>query len=65
MSPLKTTVLEGRARDILQQHGNYGWLTGSGSFAIVNNGIEFAATCLVMLVALFFTGAGRWLSVDY
>ncbi len=65
MSPLKTTVLEGRASDILQQHGNYGWLTASGSFAIVNNGIEFAATCLVMLVALYFTGAGRWLSVDY
>jgi uncharacterized membrane protein YphA (DoxX/SURF4 family) len=54
-----------RARDILQQHGNYGWLTESGSFAIVNNGIEFAATYLVMLVALFFSGAGRWLSLDH
>ena len=54
-----------RAREILQQHGNYDWLTENGSFAIVNNGIEFAATYLVMLVALFFAGAGRWLSLDF
>ena len=54
-----------RARAILQKHGNYDWLTENGSFAIINNGIEFAATYLVMLVALFFSGAGRWLSLDY
>ena len=30
-----------RARDILQTHGNYEWLTGSGKFVILNNGIEF------------------------
>ena len=54
-----------RARAILQKHGNYDWLTDNRSFAIVNNGIEFAATYLVMLVALFFSGAGRWLSLDY
>lgn len=54
-----------RAREILQQHGNYDWLTASGSFAIVNNGIEFAVTYLVMLLALVRMGGGRFVSVDY
>jgi len=53
------------ARSLLEQHGNYDWLTGSGSFVVLNNGIEFAATYFVMLLALFFIGAGRWLSLDY
>lgn len=52
------------ARSLLQQHGNYDWLTGSGSFVISNNGIEWAATYFVMLLALFFLGGGRWLSLD-
>ena len=47
-----------RARSILREHGNYDWLTASGKFVVLNNGIEFAATYLVMLVALFFSGAG-------
>lgn len=54
-----------RAKDILQEHGNYEWLTENGSFAVLNNGIEFAATYFIMLLALFFTGAGRYLSADY
>ena len=54
-----------RARELLKQHGNYDWLTSSGKLVVLNNGIEFAATYLVMLVALFFSGAGRWLSLDY
>jgi putative oxidoreductase len=54
-----------RAKDILREHGNYAWLTENGSLVMLNNGIEFAATYLVMLVALFFIGAGRWLSVDH
>jgi uncharacterized membrane protein YphA (DoxX/SURF4 family) len=53
------------ARDILQQHGNYDWLTGQGNFVVLNNGIEFAATYLIMLLVLFFIGAGRFFSVDY
>lgn len=53
-----------RAKDILQEHGNYSWLTEHGSFVVLNNGIEFAATYFVMLLALFFIGAGRWFSVD-
>ena len=54
-----------RAKDILREHANYSYLTEHGSFAIMNNGIEFAATYFVMLLALFFIGAGRYLSVDH
>jgi uncharacterized membrane protein YphA (DoxX/SURF4 family) len=53
------------AESLLREHGNYNWLTGSGEFVILNNGIEFAATYFVMLLALFFLGAGRYLSIDY
>ncbi|MGB5716795.1 MAG: DoxX family protein [Gammaproteobacteria bacterium] len=52
------------ARGILQEHGNYSWLTENGSFVVLNNGIEFAATYFIMLLALFFMGAGRHFSVD-
>ncbi len=54
-----------KAREILQQHGNYDWLTEKGSFVILNNGIEFATTYFIMLLVLFFIGAGRYLSIDY
>lgn len=54
-----------RAREVLQEHGNYDWLTGRGSIVILNNGIEFAATYFVMLLSLFFTGAGRYVSLDF
>lgn len=53
------------ARELLQTHGDYAWLTEHGSFVVLNNGIEFAATYFVMLMALLFLGAGRWFSVDY
>ncbi|MEL0082288.1 MAG: DoxX family protein [Gammaproteobacteria bacterium] len=52
-------------RSLLKEHGNYSWLTEKGSFVILNNGIEFAATYLVMLMVLFFIGGGRYLSLDY
>ena len=53
------------SKDILQEHGNYSWLTENGSLVILNNGIEFAATYFIMLVALFFIGGGKYISVDY
>lgn len=53
------------AKSILKEHGNYGWLTAKGSFVILNNGIEFAVTYLIMLISLLFTGAGRYTSLDY
>lgn len=53
-----------KAKEILQEHANYSWLTENGSFVILNNGIEFAATYFVMLLVLFFIGAGKYFSID-
>jgi len=52
------------ARNLLETHGNYDWLTETGSITILKNGIEFAATYFIMLMPLLFFGAGR-ASVDY
>lgn len=54
-----------RAIAILEKHGNIEWLTEHGNITILKNGIEFAATYFIMLLALFATGAGKYLSVDY
>lgn len=54
-----------KARELLQEHGKYDWLTEHGNFVISNNGIEWAATYFIMLLALFFVGGGRYVSVDY
>ncbi|MCK4494645.1 MAG: DoxX family protein [Methylococcales bacterium] len=54
-----------KAKDILKQYGNYDWLTENGSVVILNNGIEFSVTYFIMLLVLFFMGAGRYVSVDY
>lgn len=67
----RTDLIEGAverremARGILREHGNYDWLTETGSITILKNGIEFAATYFIMLLVLFFLGAGRFLSLDY
>jgi len=53
------------ARSILKEYGHYDWLTQNGPFVILNNGIEFATTYFIMLLALFFIGAGKYVSVDY
>lgn len=52
-------------RGLLREHGNYEWLTEAGSVTILKNGIEFAATYFIMLLVLFFTGAGKYFSLDY
>ena len=54
-----------RAKEILQQHGNYEWLTEQGNFVILNNGVEFAVTYAIMLLMLIIVGAGRYFSMDY
>jgi len=54
-----------RAKSILKEHGNYEWLTENGSFVVLNNGIEFAATYFIMLLVLLFIGGGRYVSADY
>ena len=53
-----------RAKEILQEHANYDWITENGSLVILNNGIEFAATYFIMLLVLFFIGSGK-LSLDH
>lgn len=53
------------ARSLLDEHGYIDWLTSSGNFVILNNGIEFAATYFVMLFVLFCFGGGRYVSADY
>ena len=53
-----------QAKVILQEEANYNWITENGSLVILNNGIEFAATYFIMLLALFFIGAGRYFSLD-
>ena len=50
---------------LLREHGNYEWLTEHGSFVVLNNGIQFAATYFIMLAALMFWGGGRWVSLDH
>jgi len=54
-----------KAKALLEQHGNYSWLTEHGSLVMLNNGIEFATTYFIMLLTLFFIGAGKYISLDY
>jgi hypothetical protein len=53
------------AKEILMQHGDWDYLTEYGNFVILNNGVEFAMTYFIMLLALAFLGAGRYVSLDY
>jgi len=70
MSPFANANIGGaierldKARSLLKAHGNYDWLTETGNFVISNNGMEWAITYFVMLLALYFSGAGR-LSLDH
>ncbi|MBT8077626.1 MAG: DoxX family protein [Gammaproteobacteria bacterium] len=70
MSPFANDNVEGavqrldKAKDLLREHGNYDWLTETGNFIVSNNGMEWSITYFVMLLALFFTGAGK-LSLDH
>jgi uncharacterized membrane protein YphA (DoxX/SURF4 family) len=54
-----------QAKDILKEHGTYDWLTEYGNLIASNNGIEWAATYFLILLALFVTGGGKFVSVDY
>ncbi len=54
-----------QAKTLLQSYGDYAWLTEHGNFVVLNNGIEFAATYLIMLTTLLFIGGGRYVSLDY
>lgn len=54
-----------KAKEVLQENSNYDWITGQGSLIISNNGIEWAATYFIMLLALFFIGSGKYASIDF
>ncbi len=58
-------VRRDKSREILEAHSNYDWITEHGNVTILKNGIEFAATYFLMLLVLFFIGAGRYVSIDY
>ncbi len=45
--------------------GKYDNLTDNAQLVVLQNGIEFASTYFVMLLVLFFYGAGKYFSVDY
>jgi uncharacterized membrane protein YphA (DoxX/SURF4 family) len=62
---LEAAPRKAEAIEILKEYGDYGYLSARGNITILNNGIEFAATYLVMLVSLLFTGGGRFTSADY
>ncbi len=40
-------------------------LSEIGNIVVLNKGVEFAVTYFIMLLSLFFTGAGKYLSIDY
>jgi uncharacterized membrane protein YphA (DoxX/SURF4 family) len=52
-------------KGLLEDNGNTDWLYEKGNIVVLNNGIEFSVTYFIMLLALFFIGAGRYTSVDY
>ncbi len=54
-----------KARELLQEHGHYDWLTEMGNFVISNNGMEMAVTYFIMLLVLFFMGGGKIFSMDF
>lgn len=58
-------IRKDKIKSIIREHGNYDWLTETGSVTILKNGIEFAATYFIMLLVLFFRGGGKYVSVDY
>ena len=58
------------ARRILREqgealHGDSGWFTEFGSIVILNNGVVLGVTYFVMLLALFYLGGGRYVSLDH
>ncbi|WP_404340079.1 DoxX family protein [Pseudoalteromonas mariniglutinosa] len=54
-----------KINELLGQHGNIDYLYEKGQPVILNNGIEFAVIYFTMLLSLFFTGGGRFVSLDY
>lgn len=45
--------------------GRFNYVTALGDPVMLNNGMEFTVTYTIMLLVLFFYGAGRYVSADY
>ena len=54
-----------KIRSLVQEYGFADYLYEKGKPAILNNGIEFSAIYFAMSLSLFFTGGGRFVSLDY
>lgn len=52
-------------KSIVAENGKPSYLYEKGNIAILNNGMEFSLSYFVILLSLFFTGAGRYFSADY
>jgi len=52
-----------KAKEILKANGDYAWLTAKGGIVILQNGVEFVITYMVMLLMIVGTGPGR-ISLD-
>ena len=61
----ETAIRLEKMRELIEENGNTDWLYEKGSIVVLNNGIEFSTTYFIMLLSLFFIGAGRYTSVDH
>jgi len=61
----ETALRLAKMRELLEKNGNTDWLYEKGNIVVLNNGIEFSTTYFIMLLALFFIGAGRYTSIDH
>jgi len=43
----------------------FNYVTEFGDPVVLNNGMEFTVTYTIMILVLFFYGAGRFVSLDY
>lgn len=65
-SSIAAQRLQGLLSWLEQTHpGRHDYITELGTPVILNNGIEFAATYSIILLTLFFIGAGKYISLDY
>lgn len=54
-----------KIKELLSEHGYTEYLYETGRPVILNNGIEFGFIYFAMLLSLFFTGGGRYTSIDF
>jgi putative oxidoreductase len=52
-------------KHLIKNSENPDWVGEKGSVVILNNGIEFSVIYFLLLLSLFFSGGGRFVSLDY